>query len=176
MTNLIFVGGIHGVGKSNFCEIAKEKLNINSYSASNLIVDLKQKGFNKDKLIPDINENQNYLLMAIEKLNAKETNYLLDGHFCLLDSFGTVKRIEAETYINLKPQAIILLVEKSSTVAERRKTRDGITYDVSEIEKFQQEEISYSKEIAEIVNAPLYILDGLNNIRDALEFIKKYAK
>lgn len=38
---MIFVGGIHGVGKSFFCDAVKNKLGLNSYSASQLIADKK---------------------------------------------------------------------------------------------------------------------------------------
>ena len=34
---MIFVSGIHGAGKTYFCNIIKEKLGIKNYSASQLI-------------------------------------------------------------------------------------------------------------------------------------------
>lgn len=81
---MIFIGGIHGVGKTFFCERAQDQLGIKSYEASKLIMERKQAGFPASKLIPDIDENQRYLLDAIGELKAREKEFLLNGHFCLL--------------------------------------------------------------------------------------------
>ena len=137
---------------------------------------MKQEVFAKDKLITNIDGNQPYLLIAVNILNSNEDVYLLDGHFCLLNPDGAVRRIEVETFIGLNPQAIVLLVENPAIIVERRKARDGIDYDVSDIKEFQQEEIVYAKEIAEIINAPLFILDGANDLENALHFIGQYIK
>ena len=59
---MIFISGVHGVGKSYFCNIVKDRTGIESYSASKLITERKKQGFPASKLIPDIDENQQYLL------------------------------------------------------------------------------------------------------------------
>jgi len=76
---MIFISGVHGVGKSYFCNKVKEELGINTFSASKLISEHKHAEFSRDKLIPDIDHNQQYLLMAIRDLNAVGSDYLLDG-------------------------------------------------------------------------------------------------
>ena len=58
---MIFVNGVHGVGKSYFCNLVKESTGIETYSASTLIAEKKQSEFAKDKLIPDIDDNQQFL-------------------------------------------------------------------------------------------------------------------
>lgn len=55
---MIFISGVHGVGKSYFCDMVKTETGIESYSASTLITRKKHSGFAKDKLIPDIDDNQ----------------------------------------------------------------------------------------------------------------------
>jgi RHS repeat-associated protein len=90
---MLFISGIHGVGKSYFCEKVKSCLGINAYSASTLISELKSELFKKDKLIADIENNQGYLLAAVKKLDEMEQIYLLDGHLCLLNAQGDVQRI-----------------------------------------------------------------------------------
>lgn len=42
---MIFVSGIHGAGKTYFCNIIKEKLGIKNYSASQLIAERRKKIF-----------------------------------------------------------------------------------------------------------------------------------
>jgi adenylate kinase len=170
---MIFVSGIHGVGKSYFCDKVKQQLNINSYSASSLISDLKQEEFSKNKLILDIGGNQPYLLLAVEKLNKQENTYLLDGHFCLLNSFGAVQRIPMQTFIDLSPKAIILLTEKENIIAERRKHRDCIEHDRNQIYNFQQEELLYVTEVSEIIDIPLFVSTGAKDIDEAIAFVER---
>lgn len=83
---MIFISGVHGVGKSYFCDMVKQAIDINAYSASTLISKKKKSGFSSDKLIPDIDDNQQYLLQAVNELRAAEGNFILDGHFCLLNA------------------------------------------------------------------------------------------
>lgn len=169
---LIFISGVHGSGKSYFCKKVKAELGIEVFSASLLIAESKQAGFSKDKLIPDIDENQKYLLLAIQKLNTAKSPYLLDGHFCLLDGQGSVTRIPKETFSALKPIAIVLLTEKSNVIAERRKQRDNIDHDVCKIEAFQSEETGYAIEIAEELGIPIKISIGESDLDDTLDFIR----
>ena len=55
---MIFVSGIHGVGKTFFCDRVKEKLGIATYSASKLIAEKRSRNFSADKIVEDIDENQ----------------------------------------------------------------------------------------------------------------------
>lgn len=50
---MIFISGVHGVGKSYYCAQLKDKLGLNSYSVSTLISELKQGDFAIDMLIPE---------------------------------------------------------------------------------------------------------------------------
>ena len=169
---MIFISGIHGVGKSYFCGLVKTELGFDTYSASSLITERKKIGFSKDKLIPDIDDNQQYLLSAIHELNNTNPLYLLDGHFCLLNSHGCVTRIPKEIFLVLQPYAIVLLTESPEIIAGRRRQRDGIDYSLDEIRQFQDEEISYAKEIAEMLDISIKISAGIRNRESALEFVK----
>ncbi len=72
---MIFISGVHGVGKSYFCDMVKTETGIESYSASTLITQKKHSGFSKDKLIPDIDDNQQYLLQAVSELRDRGKLY-----------------------------------------------------------------------------------------------------
>lgn len=170
---MIFVGGIHGVGKSFFCDIVKSELSIFTFSASELIAERKKTYFSNNKLIPDIDDNQLHLLSAISDLNSLGKQYLLDGHFCLLNAEGQVTRIPEKTFYDLHPNAIILLTENPDVIAERRKQRDGINYNLEDIGKFQDEEITYATEIANILGIPLLVSLGPKDQCKALDFIRE---
>ncbi len=169
---MVFVSGVHGVGKSYFCKTIKESLGFVTYSASNLIAERKNASFSKDKLIPDIDNNQAYLLSAVNDLNTVTRQYLLDGHFCLLNANGLVQRIPQNTFTLLKPDAIVLLTEKADVIIQRRKERDNVLHSKTDIQLFQDEEIAYAKEVAAILNIPIHISLGAKYIDAALEFVQ----
>ncbi len=171
---MIFISGVHGAGKSYFCERVRSELNIETYSASTLISERKNKPFSADKLIPDIETNQHYLLSVVDELRAHNNIFLLDGHFCLLNAEGVVTRIGIETFTTLKPDAIVLLTEQPEIIAERRKSRDGITYDVGGIRDFQNEEIAYAKEVSAVLGVELKISEGHNDLSSTILFIQNH--
>ena len=169
---LIFISGVHGVGKTYFCNMVKNVIGIESYSASKLIEQKKNAAFSQDKLIPDIDDNQPYLLQAVNELKASRVNFILDGHFCLLNSSGEITRIPLDTFQDLNPDAILLLMEKPDVIAARRKERDGIDASVQSIDNFQQEECSYAKEVSAILGAKLFISYGEEDLTKAIAFLK----
>jgi len=169
---MIFISGVHGIGKSFFCDKVKTDLGIATYSASQLISERKHAGFASDKLIPDIDDNQQYLLMAVRELNETTREYLLDGHFCLLDSAGQVTRIPLGTFLSLKPEAIVLLTENPDIIAERRKHRDQIDHESDAIQDFQQEEVTYATEVAKTLGVPLKVSAGADDLNNTLDFIR----
>ena len=170
---MIFVSGIHGVGKTFFCNMTKEKLNIQSYSASQLIAAKRKKYFSENKLVSDIDDNQDLLLKAVEELRRTSEEFILDGHFCLLNKDGDITRIPLDTFVLLKPDAIILLTENPEIIAERRQQRDNVQQSVSEIKAFQEAEKLYAEEIAEQFNIPLVISQGEEDLDKMLDFIKE---
>lgn len=86
----------------------------------------KQIEFSQNKLIPDIEDNQPYLLQAVAERKATGQNFILDGYFCLLDGTGKVQRISRDTFATLMPKSIILLTEKPRIIAARRRIRDKV--------------------------------------------------
>lgn len=170
--DIFFVGGIHGVGKSYFCERITNKTGLQAYSASKLIAELKNEKFKSDKLIADIGGNQNYLLDAVNRIPEKE--FILDGHFCLLNSSGEVERIPLDTFKQLPIKAIMVVYDDVSKIVARLNARDGIKHNEATFEKFQNEELSYAKEIAELLCVPFTGINCESYIEDAVKQINKW--
>lgn len=169
---MIFLSGIHGVGKTFFCDMAKEKLGIKSYAASQLIAEEGRRGFSMDKFESGIDKNQLLLIKAVEELRGNEKEFILDGHFCLLNGCGDIMRIPYNTFELLKPDAIILLTEKPDIIAERRFQRDGILQNICEIQKFQEAEKQYAQEVSQNFRIPLQVSNGIDDLSYIMEFIK----
>ena len=168
---MIFISGVHGVGKSFFSEKIKEEYGLNTYMASRLISDYKNCDFQPNKKVSNIIDNQKMLLLAIEEKSEKERTFLLDGHFCLIDNNNNITRIELNTFEDLQLDAIVLLTEEPHIIACRRKNRDGISIDTTSIKEFQEEEIKYAIEVAERLHIPLFISRGTIDIENAIRFI-----
>lgn len=169
---MIFLSGIHGVGKSYFCDIALQQLGIKSYSASKLITERRKKGFSADKFVPDIDDNQPLLIEAIHILRQEESEFILDGHFCLLNEIGEITRIPQDTYTSLSPDIIVLLTEKPEIIADRRFKRDGIQQNIEEISAFQNAEHQYASEVSALLHIPLIVSGGAADLERVMRLIK----
>jgi adenylate kinase len=166
---MILISGAHGVGKSYFCNIVKERLGIEFYTASALIEERKKEPFPADKLIKDIDKNQLYLLDALKSLKSTGREFILDGHFCLFNTVGEIIRIPKQTYIDLMPDRIILLTEDPEVIAIRLFKRDGIHDEVFRIRDLQNAEIEYAKEISQDLSIPLEISEGSSDLDRIIE-------
>ena len=75
-------------------------------------------------------------------------------------------------FCNLVKEAIILLTEEPEIIAKRRQERDGVDHKASDIKDFQDEEVKYAKEVSELLQVPLKISTGSNDIENTVEFIR----
>ena len=89
---MIFVCGIHGVGKTHFCRKLAEKTGRMVFSASSLIKRNVKDDF-KEKQVDSIQDTQTVLLNELRKLTLQTPDYILDGHLCLLDNKNKIHRI-----------------------------------------------------------------------------------
>ena len=169
---MIFCSGIHGVGKDYFLKKIEEVTGIKSYSASELIEEYGSIKFNFDKKTKDIEGNQDYLLRAIRSGNLPK-EYILNGHFCLLNSRGEPERIPIEIFYELSPNRIIILKEKPEIIVGRRMIRDRQEVSVEDTKRFQDEEIAYGKEVAKKLEVPIAVFDATKETEKAVRFISR---
>ncbi|MEK3719265.1 ATP-binding protein [Paenibacillus sp. FSL H8-0034] len=153
---MIFIGGIHGVGKTSLCKELTLRYKIPHYSASKLISDEKKEVYSKNKFIPDIEQNQDHLSNSINRLNINGW-FLLDGHCCLLNQMSEITRIPFDTFDKISPSLIIVLTDLISSIQERFSQRDGYQFSPNLLEGFQNAEIEYAKEISNNLQIPILI-------------------
>jgi len=174
--NIIFIGGIHGVGKTTLCEKLVENLHFNHYSASQLIKMLKNEdGDNKNKRVKNIAENQDLLITAINQYLDKSRPALLDGHFCLLNTEHKIKRVPKETFTAISPNAIVTLHDDIAKIINRITHRDDVNYDFTLLSSFQDKEISYSADIANNLEIPHLLFNVSDNITGLINFVTSIA-
>lgn len=81
---MIFLGGVHGVGKSSMCTEVAGKIELEFFSASSIISQEKtSRSLDSRTTVHDMKDNQYLLLRGIEKIKRQRNLFILDGHFSL---------------------------------------------------------------------------------------------
>jgi adenylate kinase len=159
--NLIFVGGIYGVGKTTFCRRISAQYKIKYLSASKLIKDEKDKkalSRLKDERLTDenIDQNQNHLMSAYGDMQHIEWE-ILDGHFCLINSENIIRKLPAEIYRLFMPQLIVVVIDEIKIIQKRLLERDKKLYNLKMLETFQIYEMEHAMCISKLVDAQIII-------------------
>lgn len=155
----IFIAGIHGVGKTFLASRLPASYGLTHTSASKLIREEKMlPNWGNDKLVADIDSNQIALAKAVQRHNDSGTKLLLDGHFVLLDVGGNFTCIEMEVFRSLHLDAVILIEEMPSTVAERIRQRDERVTDPEFLVDFMTAERTHAQSVCNEIGIPLDIL------------------
>lgn len=168
---MIFVAGVHGVGKTFFSNRIKAELEIATYDASEIIAKEKNSEFSKDKKIKEPNLNQESLIRGVEKIKQREEQFLLNGHFCLLDSLGEIVPLEQSVFEQIAPEKIILLEEAPDIIIERRFVRDKEKLDSQFIQKFMEAEHVCAYRFAKEKGIPILTVVPSYDFERAIKFI-----
>ncbi|TAJ13860.1 AAA family ATPase [Marinilabiliaceae bacterium JC017] len=154
---IIFIGGVHGVGKGTFCKKLQEEIKIEHLVSSELIKwsEITQKA--NDKMVKDVGFTQDRLVMALDKICNNNQTYLLDGHFCLIDKNNRPIKVPLDTFKRINPQKLLLLIDSVDSIKKRLEKRDEKIYDELIICDLQNSEIAYAKHLSKELNCELII-------------------
>jgi adenylate kinase len=154
--NVIFVAGVHGVGKGFLSEKLSDLHNISTDSASRIIRVEEQLEIDNAKIVLDAEKNQDHLNIGLDKLSIETDLLLLDGHFCLKASSG-IFTVPIETFEKMRLKAIFLLLDDVEKIYMRMIDRDGESLSKTIIENLQTEEEIQAKKVASTLNVPLIV-------------------
>ncbi|MDQ6968012.1 MAG: ATP-binding protein [Mariprofundaceae bacterium] len=175
----IFIGGIHGVGKSTTCSKVSDELNIPHLTASDLIRQYKKEASIQDadqeKRVVDIPANQDILITALHNSVIAADTYILDGHFTLIDSLGAVKPVPISVFEEMNPKALFIITEKPELIQSRLLLRDEKDYCSKELRTMQDAEIEQAQKIAKGIDVPLYQI-SFASVTKMSETIGKFIK
>lgn len=176
MKRTVLIAGIHGVGKTHYCSLIKDK-NYEHYTASSLIK--KASGNFKvddNKKVRNVDANQQILINAFKELRTKRnTIFLFDGHFVLLDKNMKFQKINLEIFKEFNLSEIIVLIDDVSNIMKRLKYRDKVNHLTIEIlDEMQNLEIEHATFIAEELDIPLQIINLKDDYAEK-EFITKLS-
>lgn len=153
MGNIHFIGGIHGVGKGTICSKVCEQTTLLHLTASELLKWNEISAIDNKK-VENIQNTQDRLITGLNNTIKANKSYLLDGHYCLFNTEGIVKKVPLETFEKIAPKSITVVTAKVDLIKQRLEKRDNNKYDFDVLENMQNTEKEYAKEIATHLNIP----------------------
>ncbi|WP_196381590.1 ATP-binding protein [Ralstonia solanacearum] len=158
---IIFIGGVHAVGKTYIAAPTAAKIGFRHATASELIKSERgAQTWSGDKRVNDVEENQRALVRAVGAARARKESLLLDGHFALRGSAGQTTRIDVGVFRDMKLGGIIVLNAPSELILQRLRAREDQSWTVGEIDKLASEELEHSKLVARELEIPWYALSS----------------
>lgn len=154
-SNIYFIGGIHGVGKSVLCKNICNTTGVSYLSASEVI-----KWSKAAKEVDNIDHTQNLLLLGLQNMVEVDHEYLLDGHYCLLNSVGEVERIPIDIFVKINPVGLGIVIDNVESIKLRLEARDGKIYHIDKLNEFQKMEMFHAQTIANLLKIKLTIFEN----------------
>lgn len=167
MSPTIFIGGVHGAGKTTFSKELARLLGASHVTAGGLIrenasaSDTVTVGIG-DKTVPDVDANQVLLLRGLGLLRARigSTPLLLDGHFVLLDVTGAVAEIPLAVYEAIAPCAVLLVEADPGTIRRRLIERDGDAPAMATVTQLTVRERAHAEQVCASLGLQLWSIAG----------------
>lgn len=151
---IVFVGGIHGVGKTYLGEPVAKTLGVRHATASQLIREERGlQSWGSDKRVSDINDNQRALVSAMSRLKTSGKTLLLDGHFVLRQEDGQFQEIDVSVFRDLGIDAILLVDADVDVVLSRLHMRGDTSWCIEELSELARREAEHARRVASYLDA-----------------------
>ncbi|BAP87351.1 flagellar adenylate kinase [Burkholderiales bacterium GJ-E10] len=154
---VIFVAGVHAVGKTTLCKQAEQTKEIAHYSASDLIREEKANAVpEQGKVVTEVDAPQRHLIRAVHRVLPRHGGkILLDGHFSLLTATGKIEMISVDVFHALGLERVVVLHDEPVAIAARWSRRDGGAVDLAMVTTHQEEELRHARHVAQTLAIPL---------------------
>lgn len=153
---LLFIAGVHGVGKTTLCDSYAMQRGLRHKSASQLIREANQDAIcSKSKAVKNISDNQKLLVDAVQQYREAGDGLLLDGHFALWDKEHRPQPLETQVFSQLGIDGIVVVHDTPARIAQRLKKRDAHGASTVAIGELQRIELSRAVEVAKELRIPI---------------------
>lgn len=153
--NVLFVGGIHGTGKSSVCEILAEKLGFIHLSVSKIIRWKGEREYSVGKKARSPMFYQNYFVNYLKDTIDSQKKYVIDGHYCLIETNKNIYSVPYKIFEIVNPILFIVLWDFPDAIVKLLEERDRKIYSLSFVENFQRMELSHAQKIADSLHKDL---------------------
>lgn len=163
--SVIFLAGVHGVGKGFLGAPAAKSLGMDHLTASQLIQQEKGRAtWSEDKRVAEVDDNQLALIRAITRLHVSEKRILLDGHFVLRDTSGNLTKLPSDIFAQLHIAGAIVLTEEAEIISHRIAGRDGVQANIEAIVELAAEEALHAENVCRQLQIPLTIIHSPDKV------------
>ena len=161
---VIFLGGVHGVGKTTLGLAIASQLDGEHFTASGLIRQARASNeLLGDKRVSDLDGNQALLIAEFARVKAKTSKdvLLLDGHFVLTERSGQIAVIPTDIFRQLGVTYLICVVDQIEEIEKRLRQRDGNLPEGIDLDAMQVAEVERAKTVStELAAALRFISPG----------------
>jgi adenylate kinase len=172
--SIVFIGGIHGVGKTSISLRLAALLSASHITASDLIRGVVGEtrmliGMSHDKAVANVDANQAALLRGLNSYRERSGSgpILLDGHFSLLKTDGTVTEIPVAVFQMIAPAAVLLVEARDHVISERLMKRDGVSMPISTISNLAERERACAEVVCSTLGIPMWAIRGDSETEEA---------
>ena len=161
---IIFVAGVHGVGKTSSCNHVSDLIGQPLYTASAIIRAEKATLLSdQSKQVRDVNENQDILVQGVYKLFSESVErFLLDGHFTLINTQGHIESIGIDIFSRINLDGVVIFQDAPKKLCQRLYERDEKSCSVSEVTAHQDAELNQAQFVAEKLDVPIFQLEAFD--------------
>ena len=170
MKKIIFLSGVHGVGKGYIAKQIEKEVNMPIYEASKLIR-LNGVSSDKNKRVDNVGNNQELLINTINNLISDEI-FILDGHTCLITANKNIESIDIDYFRKINIIGIISIYDEINIIKERIYKRDNINFSKSVLDDLQRTEIENTKQLSKELSVPLLVFKNGDDTNRLINFIK----
>lgn len=171
-TRIVFVGGVHGVGKTHFCKEIVNRFDVEHITASELIG--RHINHQLDKAVLNIERNQLILAEELSRHQTRCQTILLDGHFCLLSNTAGIQDVPLETFKAIFPCAVILLVDDPEMIVNRLSNRDNFIHSTEIVSELQARETERATFISQSLGIPIIVIESTEALDESIKKIELY--
>lgn len=180
---LIFVGGVHGVGKTTLCHCVAKLLGAEHVTAGDLIRSVATESHIasqavEGKAVLDVDANQDRLLLGLDAYRANQrhadvqsSRLILDGHFCLLDTAEQIREIPFAVFDAIQPVAVLLVEAQPETVARRLVARDASAFTIETLRALTVLENAHAVFVSSRLQVPLYRASGDEDVESTSRLV-----
>lgn len=170
---ILFVTGIHAVGKSTLCQTLSEYFSAPYYSASDIIKTERKSIETPRRYNSEIDKNASLFKVGIENLLPKHKNLIVDGHTVLLNEKQKPHLVEMSIFENLSIECVLLLVGNLELLVERWNQSSVSSISKNEIDIFQRLEILQTIKLVTYTCCDIVVADCLEKPNLICKRIKK---
>lgn len=162
---MIFLGGVHGVGKSSMCSEAVQRIGLTVFGASAIIRAERQvPSVDSRTAVRDVRGNQELLIEGVRKrVLGSSGHFVLDGHFALRTLDGAIERIDPAVFVALGIDHLICVQDDPQAIAARLLDRDGAIHAWDEIAALQSEELDHAEYVSGELKIQFDVIQAFNH-------------